>query len=73
MNTVKGIHLIPHIEGTYPLTCECDGSRLNLHHVFFNCNYYVVQRLPILDELSNNNFYDLVLTFLKDKNFIKEI
>ena len=28
MNSVKGIHLIPHIEGTYPRTCQCDGSKI---------------------------------------------
>ena len=70
MNTVKGIHLIPHIKGTYPCTCQCDGSRLDLNHVFFNCNYYVVQRLPILEELSNNNLNFNVKFLLSDnENF----
>ena len=87
MNTAKGIHLIPHIEGTYPLTCQCDGSRLDINHVFFKCSKYVVQRTTILDELTSNNLNfnlknllsdndnlcDLVINFLKDTNFIKEI
>ena len=87
MNNIKGIHLIPHIEGTYPRTCQCDGSRLNLEHVFFNCSHYVVQRIPILEELNNNNLNfniknllsdndilcDLALEYLKEINFLKEI
>merc|ERR1712121_162399 len=87
MNSVKGIHLIPHIEGTYPRTFQCDGSILDLTHVFFNCGHYVEQRWPLLEELYNNNLNynlkdllsdnetlcDLTLEFLKETDFLKEI
>ena len=51
LNSVKFIHLIPRIEGTYPLQCNCDGTSLTLYHMFFNCSFYITQREQIINKL----------------------
>ena len=53
VNCVKAIHLLPHLHNTDP-TCNCDGSRLTLRHLFFYCNYFVMERLPLLDALRHD-------------------
>ncbi|CAL4067481.1 unnamed protein product, partial [Meganyctiphanes norvegica] len=84
LNCVKFIHLVPHIENTHPLRCPCDDSRMSLHHVFFNCGYYVFERLKLLDALrlqnlghevkyplsDDVNFQSLVIDFLKNTNLL---
>lgn len=55
LNCVRGIHLIPHIENTYPLECDCGENRLSLNHIFFNCTNYTIQRLPIITILQKDN------------------
>ena len=80
------LHLIPHIEGTFPLSCNCDGSRLTLHQIFFNC-CYTEQREPILNQLyedkenfvlksilaDNDKYSKLVINFLKETNLYDKI
>ena len=86
VNSVKGIHLIPRIEGNYPKDCGC-GIRMTLQHVFFDCQYYIAQRQPIINILrkdgknmdmksileDNITYCDIVMRFLKDTGFIDEI
>ena len=87
MGCVKGIHITPRIEGTYPIVCNCDGSFLSLKHIFFDCNYYINERLPIIGTLRENelncNLKDLlsdneevvdeIFKFLTKIDFLKEI
>ena len=87
LNCVREIHLIPHIENNFPLICNCDGSRLNLHHIFFDCSFYIAQRYILLQTLHNDKkninlknvlednqkYCNLVIQFLKSINFINKI
>ena len=87
LNCVKEIHLIPRIEGTYPLQCLCDGSRLSLQHIFFECGYYIHQRTNIISMLqidrkqfnvkslleNNQDYCNKVIHFLRDINYIDRI
>ena len=87
MGCVKFIHLTPHIQGTHPVVCNCDGSFISLNHIFFNCNYYTNQRLPLINMLieddlnlnlrnllaNNEDFIDEVFKFLNDTNLMKEL
>ena len=87
LNCTKEIHLVPRIEGTFPLHCPCDGSRLSLHHIFFDCGYYIIQRSNILSILQNDRrqlnlktlfednqkYCDAVLRFLKLTDLIDKI
>ena len=54
LNCVRDIHLVPHIEGTFPLNCNCDGSRLSLNHIFFDCSYFIIEREPLIKQLYND-------------------
>ena len=87
MNCIKRIHLIPHIEGTYPVVCNCDGSNISLHHIFFNCSHYVLERLPLIQILhenelncnlknilsDNDEIIDEVFKFLQKIDYLKDI
>ena len=87
LNCVRYIHLTPHIENTFPLMCNCDGSWLSLHHVFFNCNYYAVQRTELFNQIieekkeynlksilnDDDNFCEHVLNFIKESNLSNQI
>ena len=87
LNCIKGIHLVPHIENTFPLTCTCDDSRLTLHHLFFSCDHYVMQRAPLLQYLRDNDkaflmknvvdddfkLCELVYRFLSDINYLTKV
>ena len=86
VNCVKAIHLLPHLNNADP-TCNCDGSRLTLRHLFFDCNYFVMERLPLLDALrqdrkeftvkslliDDDKYCDIVYKYLKDTDLIKYI
>ena len=87
LNCVKGIHLLPRMEGTFPLECLCDGSRLTLAHIMFDCGFYINQRSRILERLrrdnkhvelrtileDNNEYCSLVLQFLDDIDYMSKI
>ena len=87
LNCVRGIHLVPRIENTYPLECECQENRLSLRHIFFNCPNYTMQRIPILNLLQNDNktitlknllsdnslYCKHIITFLRSINFLEKI
>ena len=87
MGCDKSLHLTPHIQGTYPFVCNCDGSHMSLNHIFFNCNYYTNQRLPIINMLiendlnlnlrnllaNNEDFIDEVFQFLINIDLMKEL
>ena len=68
LNCVRGIHLIPRIENTYPLDCVCGESRLSLRHIFFNCPNYTIQRLPIITMLQRDNKAMNLKNLLGDDN-----
>ena len=87
LNCVREIHLVPRIEGTFPLHCNCDGSRLSLYHIFFNCGYYINQRTDLIYMLQkdrkefnlkslledNQSYCDKVIKYLIDINYINKI
>ena len=87
LNCIRGIHLIPRIENTYPLECECQEDRLSLRHIFFYCPNYTYQRLPIINMLQNdhktltlknlfsdNSFYcKSIMTFLRSIKYLDKI
>ena len=87
LNCVRDIHLVPRIDGTFPLNCNCDGSRLTLNHIFFDCSYLIIEREPLINQLykdkknftlksildDNENYCKLVIDFLKSTKFINKI
>ena len=87
LNRIRGIHLIPRIEGTYPLDCDCGENRLSLAHIFFYCPFYTIQRLPIITMLQRDNkaitmknllgddgeYCKTIIRFLKLIDFMKNI
>lgn len=86
MNNVKCIHLVAHIDNIV-VRCTCDGSRLTLKHLFFYCNFHVVEKLPILNKLRDDNkdftvqnllidddsYCNLVYEYLKSINALHKI
>ena len=87
LNFLQGIHLIPHIENTYSLECECGKNRLSLNHIIFNCTNYTIQRLPIITVLQKDKkvinlknllgddsaYSKYIIDFLRTINFLKQI
>ena len=72
LNCTKEFHLVPRIEGTFPLHCPCDGSRLNLQHIFFDCGYYIPQRTNILSMLQNDRKQFNLKSLLEDNQIYCE-
>ena len=68
LNCVRGIHLVPRIENTYPLDCDCQEDRLSLRHIFFYCPFYTVQRIPIITLLQNDNRTITLKNLLSDNS-----
>ena len=87
LNCIKEFHLVPRIEGTFPLICTCDGSRQSLKHLFLDCSHYSNQRIAILAKLysdkkpfiikslfeDNKEYCKLIMQYLEDINFITKI
>ena len=89
LNCVRCIHLIPRIEGTHPKKCNCTVPNvdLTLHHIFFDCQKYVVQRQPLINMLRKDNklfsmknlleddfsYADIVYDFVKNANLLDDI
>ena len=87
LNCTRVLHLIPHIEGTFPIYCNCDGSRLSLHHLFFNCSFYINEREELLNQLyndkknfdlknileDNEKYCKLVIDYLKNIGYLNKI
>ena len=69
LNCVHGILLIPRIENTYPLECECQEDRLSLRHIFFYCPNYTYQRLPIINMLQNDHKTLTLKNLFSDNSF----
>ena len=60
--------MIPRIENTYPLDCECGENRLSLTHIFFYCPLYTIQRLPLINMLQNDNMSITMKSLLSDND-----
>ena len=39
----------------FHISCNCDGRRLNLHHILFNCGYFACQRTNLIYLLQNDH------------------